>query len=444
MFFGDYSVGETVKLFVLMIVCVWGIGASTSLLAQQKTETMALDVDQSDATRSDNEDLKLEMVVSDIEIPNELNDAAFEQFVSSKLISKALRGSNASLLADVGIQLHDGEVSLFREHNMVGSKAVFEMAMEIAGRTNDGKTMERLDRFYSKQSLEELKATSSQISKLMGESRRVSCELPNIENLTDLQEQVIQIVKEDLELAVARSDRKIAEELIVSLNSVPVFDEVELGKLVQVVKSVRDSLPDTPPGSKGTNELLEKLSGASRGSVSRGPKYAGNAQSVYPIGDEKVHFAVEVVNDLPHKAAGGKFHIRVPFDDEILPRAWKAAENQYYKKKRATHIWDDKWYYTTLPAIDRDDKKNRSAQKHWLITAMTFKSNGKRSIAYGVIVNTPNWWYVQSNNKADVVKNGQQVKYRFTLNGHRMDLDFKNPKNTSGWTSNDIWYSFGY
>ena len=149
-------------------------------------------------------------------------------------------------------------------------------------------------------------------------------------------------------------------------------------------------------------------------SIRHGPINHSTA-SYYRIGDERVKFKAFIVSTTKQS----ELH--------------KLAANT--KNQKDTHIWDDKWYYWTLP----DDRN-----KYLLLT---WYNPDAGEYAWLVIRNTPSKWYYKTNGNSNwrTISNEQQIKQTWWSNGHRIDIDVLNPGNgDGGWTPNDIWYSFGY
>lgn len=138
------------------------------------------------------------------------------------------------------------------------------------------------------------------------------------------------------------------------------------------------------------------------------------ANGCYKIGDERVKFASQIVETA---------------DNDSLQRIASSISRDC----DVTDAWDDKWYSWVLP-------DNRP--KYLLLTWKNI-SNGE--YGYALIRNTPNYWYVKTNSRGyQAIHNDSMEKYSWVSNGYTIHIDIKNPKNVNGWTSNHIWYSFGY
>lgn len=112
---------------------------------------------------------------------------------------------------------------------------------------------------------------------------------------------------------------------------------------------------------------------------------------------------------------------------------WKAKAETVEDTCDGTRVWDDKWYWYRVPP---DQTRN---------LMLVWRNIDTQEYGYVLIKNTPSVWLIYDNRRGPVVlANDQQFKKSWTVNGRRIDIDVKNPNNTGGWTSNDIWVSFGF
>jgi hypothetical protein len=460
------------KKILFCTLLVLGGGFSSLLQAKQTDDktTGSSDVERNQPDDNKGNPAAQELIlpftieISDGEVPELAADAAFEKYVESKLVKEALVTQDPVKLTDVGIQLLVGEAALRRSHSLVSAKTVFKYAANKAAILGDRATLDRIGKVVNEANLQELSDVVSAMEKLAGTSRSVTYEFPEIETKNEFEEEYLGIVKRLLKEAVLNSDKRHADSAVEFLRAVPVFQDSDTEKLVSIASIVSSKLPDSlPDKDEDIAKALAKLSGPSRGSVSQGPRYTGKRGSAYKITDQNIHFAVEVVTDLPFGPSrkpysgttvkstsifrndttfytGGRAEVWGNDRQALTSRAWKTAKGAI-RDRKPTHIWDDKWYYMTLPA----GWNRGSTQKHLLMTATSLTKGGEvDSMAYAMIINTPSDWIVVSKTKTYFVRSDKQVKLTSSFNGHRVDLDIKNPPNRNGWTSNDIWYSFGY
>lgn len=139
----------------------------------------------------------------------------------------------------------------------------------------------------------------------------------------------------------------------------------------------------------------------------------------YDVGDERVKFMVITMRSK-------------------TKAAWDQTAKSVSRDCDKTRVWDDKWYYYSLP----DD-----GTKHLMLL---WKNLDTGKYGYAGIMNFPTWWgaFTNSNGGPELIpiyiENGKQKKLTWTTNGHQIDIDIRNPENTGPWTGNDIWVSFGY
>lgn len=139
----------------------------------------------------------------------------------------------------------------------------------------------------------------------------------------------------------------------------------------------------------------------------------------YEVGDERVKFMV----------------ITMRSKDKAV---WDQTAKDVSRTCDRTRVWDDKWYYYSLP----DD-----GSKHLMLL---WKNLDTGRYGYAGIMNFPTWWgaFTNSNGSPALIPihipNGKQHKLTWTTNGKQIDIDIRNPENTGPWTGNDIWVSFGY
>jgi hypothetical protein len=101
-----------------------------------------------------------------------------------------------------------------------------------------------------------------------------------------------------------------------------------------------------------------------------------------------------------------------------------------------SHIRDDKWYWASL-----SETRNE-------VLLLVWWNMDERKYGWVAIKNTPERFLVRSNSSQGWVtpdEGGDKEYYQWTINGKKLDIDVRNPKNErNSWTRYDIWYSFGY
>ncbi|MEP0910886.1 hypothetical protein NDI45_08150 [Leptolyngbya sp. GB1-A1] len=134
----------------------------------------------------------------------------------------------------------------------------------------------------------------------------------------------------------------------------------------------------------------------------------------YRVGDEQVKFFYQKIDTL---------------NVDALNQIANSVSNQCDR----SYIWDDKWYWESLP----DDRAR--------YVFLLWKNISANQYGWVVVQNTPSTWNWYTNDgRSGIIPDGQQVKRTWWTNGHRIDIDLMNPRNTRDWTRNDFWYGFGW
>jgi len=138
---------------------------------------------------------------------------------------------------------------------------------------------------------------------------------------------------------------------------------------------------------------------------------------------------------------GDKFHFSATMQygnftyNDIAAKAKSVASSEKSANSKS-HVFDDLYYYWTL---------STSGNSYLLLFWHDWTAN---RIEWAAVKNTPQYWYVMSSKSSTSTTLGteQQYKVHFVVTSQNksVDIDIYNPANTNGWTSNDIWYGFGY
>lgn len=145
--------------------------------------------------------------------------------------------------------------------------------------------------------------------------------------------------------------------------------------------------------------------------VSHGPHNHPTAVR-YRIGSERIKFKAQVVYSTENATLN--------------------ALTQDTKYWNGTHVWDDAWYYWSLP-----DNRARYLLLTWYNTTAD---------EYGWLVldkDSDGWWYKTNSNGWQKLYENEFYTATWHTNGYRVDIDIRNPRNTGDWNQYDIWYSFG-
>ena len=104
-------------------------------------------------------------------IPPELDDPAFDRYVDLGLLVRAWQRQDASLMADVAIQVAEGERILQRPRRALPAATLLELSARLATDSHDKELLERLGRIADSLGQTALKAQLAAALKLAGETR---------------------------------------------------------------------------------------------------------------------------------------------------------------------------------------------------------------------------------------------------------------------------------
>jgi hypothetical protein len=341
-------------------------------------------------------------------------DPAFRAYVDPGALSEAITRQSPSLLTDIGFQLAVGERALLRPHKIGSSQTILEWATIVASNAGDSKTLERIAQFAETNGNVELTQKAIQAKKLTTTSRAVKYSLPHVEPKDDNDRRYLDAIKDGLDSAIEAGDRLEAQGTAEFIRAAQMLPREINDQLATVAEQVARELPEPIAVPKELVDSVAKLVQTSR-SVSRGPV---NERGQFRVGDESFRLAAEVVEN-------------IDFERDQLSEA-ASQLGRRAEANNQTHVWDDQWYYTTLPE-----------RKFWLMVGYHTRSNGGKFRHFVAIRNTPSRWVVMNHDgKCYYPKNQEQVKLTWWPNGERVDFDIYNPEGSS-WTANDIWYGFG-
>jgi hypothetical protein len=109
---------------------------------------------------------------------------------------------------------------------------------------------------------------------------------------------------------------------------------------------------------------------------------------------------------------------------------------------KMNYLWDDRWYYATLPDSSSD------------VLVLFWKNHDTNKQGWVLIKNTPDvWYYMINSGNAQTLKGEGDPKGKVNLfwnefgtvnNGQgSLSIDIMNPKNEGDMTANDILVGFG-
>ena len=198
-------------------------------------------------------------------IPENLRDPAFDRYVDLALLCQAWDDEDASALADVALQLREGERILMRPRRGFSSQQLLLEAARIAAETNEKDALQRLGKIAETLGSAELKVKVAGAEKLAGQSRatdpalQVSIAEMTPEDFAELWECWHEI--QDASLTGDTVTLKEIQDELADNSSIPEKQKKYLQKLLQEGQAAAAAMPES---QKQLNQSLGKLSDSSR------------------------------------------------------------------------------------------------------------------------------------------------------------------------------------
>jgi hypothetical protein len=201
-------------------------------------------------------------VLAPIPIARASDDPAFDRYLDVELLERAWSDKNAALLADVGLQLAEGERVLFRSHKNLTSDQVLAMATRAAVERRDAKTLARLTKAAEATNKAELRAQASGALRLASASRDADPALALPADRTS--PETFLLVRDALERIVDAKVMGDVESLNILIQLAPKMDaipEAQRKHLAKTATAARDSLPKDAgidPAAEAIGKLLDE------------------------------------------------------------------------------------------------------------------------------------------------------------------------------------------
>jgi hypothetical protein len=199
-------------------------------------------------------------------IPENLRDPGFDRYVDLALLCQAWEEKNASALADVALQLREGERILLRPQRGFSSQQLLQEAARIAAETKDAAALRRLAKIAETIGDPALKAQVAGAQKLAGEARaadpalQVSLGEMTPEVYADMWDYVHAI--QDAGVTGDTTTLNEIKDELASNTGIPEKQKKYLQKLLQENQATAAALPES---QKQLGQSLDKLSDSSRG-----------------------------------------------------------------------------------------------------------------------------------------------------------------------------------
>ena len=201
------------------------------------------------------------------------DDPAFDRYLDLELLDRAWSDKNAPLLADVGLQLAEGERVLFRSHKDVTADQVLAMATRTAVERRDAKTLARLTKAAESLNKAELRAQASGALRLASASRDADASFALSADKTSPEEFLL--IRDTLERIVDAKVMGDVESLNILIQLAPKMEdltEAQRKVIVKTATAARDSLPKDAgidPAAAAITKLLDEARSPREGR--RGP-----------------------------------------------------------------------------------------------------------------------------------------------------------------------------
>lgn len=197
-------------------------------------------------------------------LPEEMRDPAFAQFVDLKLLGTAWSELDANLMADVALQLANGEEILQRSHKGVTARQVMEVAMQLAAETNRPDVMDRLIRAAKARNNNELASALSTTRKLASTSRADGPPPVALDQLSASELALVKAWSSKIKSVRLEGDRDALRELDGQIPRIVDLSDKQRQSLKNLVGEAIKSLPEGSSEKTAAGKLLDKLSAGSR------------------------------------------------------------------------------------------------------------------------------------------------------------------------------------
>jgi hypothetical protein len=189
-----------------------------------------------------------------------LIDPAFTRYVELSLVQKAISERDPALLADVALQLHEGERVLFRAHKGLPSQRVFRLAIEVAAEKRDTATLDRLERAAAAKKIEEVTRLLPAARLLAGKARRLDAGLAGDSGSAE-GALLYKSVKEQIHVAASLGDKARLDRMERGLGRLTSLNSKQRAALRQEIVAARKEMKSS---SDDGDDLLRKLAASAR------------------------------------------------------------------------------------------------------------------------------------------------------------------------------------
>ncbi len=205
-------------------------------------------------------------------IPPELDDPAFDRYVDLGLLVRAWQRQDASLMADVAIQVAEGERILQRPRRALPAATLLELSARLATDSHDKELLERLGRIADSLGQTALKAQLAAALKLAGETRAIDPGATvSVDEMSPRIYTELHRLKRQIEAARIRQNRDALDRLqrrLAGEKAIPEKHRRYLHKLIGESRAALAAHPQRQPSVVLLDKLVDASNGGARSSDS--------------------------------------------------------------------------------------------------------------------------------------------------------------------------------
>jgi len=200
----------------------------------------------------------------------DLRDPAFDRYADLALLGRAWAELNPELMADVGLQLQEGERILLRPRKGLSADEVLGMAAQLASEKGDKATLDRLAKAADRSGDQGLAARVASAQKLASAARDADPALSvSVETTAPDDFALYQAYCQDVRAARLVGDAHGLDQIDKELSDTKAMPPAHVAALKKLTAAARDALPRKDPGESpkpGTKlaHTLGLLANASR------------------------------------------------------------------------------------------------------------------------------------------------------------------------------------
>ena len=198
-------------------------------------------------------------------VPADLQDRAFEKYVSLHLLGGAWAKLDAVVLTDVAMQLAEGERVLLRPHKALSAADALQLAAKTAVDLGDTTTLERLQRIAQARNDQALAAVLAAGAKLASAARDGEEQEDEViihaENTGPAQYALLHACCRDLQRAKLAGDANTCAVLAQVIPHLPLITKEQKDQLAQAAKR---PIPEADVKAKQLQRTLHLLAGTGR------------------------------------------------------------------------------------------------------------------------------------------------------------------------------------